>query len=223
MKSISSLILLLCLLASGSGHAQRDPATVCFVRLVNLVSPGEGNLKLKIDGDEPWPAGYRLGQRTGGFGLSAGTSQFVLSKEGCLSADRKISLPGGETITLAVYAEPVEDEEGQLQWQIKVAKLTQQDPGDGYHLTVVSFCREAKIPLEVAPASDDSFAITVDRLKTTKVKFASSRERVAIVHDGDVIDVLKGRKAGNYVVMVFDAEEGKDAVSFYDPKFVLAN
>lgn len=243
MRSISSLqkrgtlacwqcLLGVLVLFGGWASGQTDPANVAFVRMVNLVSPGEGNLKMRIDGEDPWPAGYRLGQRTGGIGMKAGKRKFVLSKEGCLSAEREIPLKGGKTVTLAIYAEPVLDEEtgkpvldenGEVaEWQIKVASLNQVDPGEGYHLTFVSFCVEEVIDIEVKPAASDSFFAQVKRLTTTKRQFASNRDRVAIVYQDKVLDVLKGRIAGNYVVMIYEGVDGKDAISFYDPKFVLA-
>ena len=75
---------LLFLLLGGllQGQERPDAGQVAFVRMVNLVSPGEGNLKIEIDGEDPWPVGYRLGQRTGGVGMKAGQRKFVMRKKG---------------------------------------------------------------------------------------------------------------------------------------------
>jgi len=226
---------LLFLLLGGllQGQERPDAGQVAFVRMVNLVSPGEGNLKIEIDGEDPWPVGYRLGQRTGGVGMKAGQRKFVMRKKGCLTAKREIDLVGGKTITLAIYAEAVVDEEtgkplldvaGKVaHWQIKVALLSQVDPGGDFHLTFVSFCPEESLDVEVRPAKAESFFVVARRRQAIKRKFASERERVAIVHEDKVLNVLKGRNKGNYVVMIYEGEEGKEALSFYDPKFVLAH
>lgn len=219
----SFFLLFLSLLAAPVLTAQEvDPSEVAFVRLVNLVSPGEGNLQLELDGSVPWPAGYKLGQRTGGLGLKAGEHKFVLSKKGCLTAERDVKLTGGKTVTLAVFADAVRDEQGEIiDWQIKMAELSQKDPGPGYYLTFVSFCQDENVLVRVTPTAGESFSVELSPRRTVRRKFATDRDRVAITHDEKVLDVLKGRRAGNYVVMVYDGVEGKEAVSFYDPKFVV--
>jgi hypothetical protein len=211
------------LLASFPAGAQAiEPDQVASVRLVNLVSPGEGRLMLKLDGSEPWPAGYELGQRTGAFGLKAGTHKFVLSKEGCLTAERELDLEAGKTVTLAIFGDPVENEEGEvIAWQIRLAELGQKSPGPGYFLTLVSFCPEKRLFVDVQPASGEAFEVPLLQRRATRRKFATDRERVAITHGDNILEVLKGRRAGNYVVMIYEGEEGKEAVSFYDSKFVL--
>lgn len=230
MRCISSPIhsfrallpLILFAVVPALGAQEIEPGQVAFVRLVNLVSPGEGNLHLKLNGSVPWPAGYQLGQRTGGLGLKAGEHKFILSKEGCLTAEREVKLEGGKTITLAIFADPVRDEEGEIiDWQIKMAELSQQDPGPDYYLTFVSFCQDEKLLVKVSPAAGESFSVELPQRRTVRRKFATDRERVAITHDEKLLDVLKGRQAGNYVVMIYEGEDGKEAVSFYDPKFVL--
>ena len=61
--------------------AAQDAPKVGFIRLVNVVSPGTGNLHLKIDGEEMYAKGYTMGQRTGGIGLLAGSKKVTVSKE----------------------------------------------------------------------------------------------------------------------------------------------
>lgn len=220
---LSLLGPLLALFVSVPAGAQEvEPGEIAFVRLVNLVSPGEGNLKLKLNGSEPWPSGYELGQRTGGLGLKAGKHKLVLSKKGCLTAERDVTLTGGKTVTLAIFADAVRDDEGEIvDWQIKIAELSQKDPGPGYFLTFVSFCQDEKVLVRVTPAAGESFSVELPQRRTVRRKFATDRDRVAITHGEKVLNVLKGRRAGNYVVMVYEGEDGKEAVSFYDPKYVL--
>ena len=227
------VMIFLLLSCSSCGQEEIDSSQVAFVRIVNLVSPGEGNLKIKVDGEESWPAGYRLGQRTGGVGMKAGTRKFVFTKEGCLSAERDIDLVGDKTITLAIYGDPVLDEDTEepilnaagevANWQIKVAQLSQWDPGEGYHLTFVSFCSGESLDLEVKPSQSDAFFVMAKYLETTKRKFSSEPSRVAVMYEGEVLNRVKGREEGNYVVMIYEGEEGKEALSFYDNKFLLAH
>jgi hypothetical protein len=59
----------------------QDAPKVGFIRLVNVVSPGTGNLHLKIDGEEMYAKGYTMGQRTGGIGLLAGSKKITVTKD----------------------------------------------------------------------------------------------------------------------------------------------
>ena len=65
MKGILSLAVALALVVPAV--AQRPE--VGFVRIVNLVAAGEGNLNCSLDGQDLFAPGYKLGQKTGGMGL----------------------------------------------------------------------------------------------------------------------------------------------------------
>ena len=49
--------------------AAQDRPEVGFIRMVHALAPGEGKMQLFVDGENMFPKGYDLGQRTGGSGL----------------------------------------------------------------------------------------------------------------------------------------------------------
>jgi hypothetical protein len=73
MKTLTRLLIAALLLVAPSlTHAQEDgPPQVGFIRIVNAVAPGLGLANVFVDGDDIFPKGYQLGQRTGGIGAHA--------------------------------------------------------------------------------------------------------------------------------------------------------
>lgn len=202
------------------------PPDVGFFRIVNVVGAGEGNLKLTMEGKNHWPQGFKLGQRTGGIGMKAGKKEFSLSKEGCKSASRSLEVVAGETQTFVCYAEPVRDETGEIiDWELKIARLRQHTPDQGIFITVVSFCEEKELPVEInETASGEVVKVVVPKLKTTRAALKSGLVSAEIKVKGEVVTNVLAAKAGNYVVMLYNEADGsKSGTVFYDPKFVLAN
>ena len=201
------------------------PSEVGFVRLINLVPVGEGTTSILIDGANNWPQGFRLGQRTGAIGLRKGDHEFTLSKPGCKAARKVIPVVGGATQTLVAYAEPVRDDSGMIiAWELKVAKLKQHTPDQGMFLTVVSFCDEPEVPLDIHETVSDTRLKTVaKRLGVVRVALQKGQNIAEISHAGEEITSLATDGSGNYVLMLYEDEEGKKGgLTFFDPKFVLA-
>ena len=199
---------------------------VGFVRLVNVAAAGEGNLNVTIDGKNYWKNGIKLGQRSGGIGLRAGKKEFVLTKSGCKSAKRSIDVAVDETQTIVFYSQPVRDEDGNIvEWELKVARLRQHDPEQGLHFTVISFCEEPELPIEIyESASQATKKVVVPKMKTTRVELEGALVSAEIRHAGEVVTTVMAERRGNYVVMLYtDGDGARKGVSFYDPKFVLAN
>ena len=48
---------------------------VGFLRIINLVAAGEGNLGVRMEGKNHWGEGFKLGDRTGGFKVRSGKIQ----------------------------------------------------------------------------------------------------------------------------------------------------
>ena len=202
------------------------PADVGFFRIVNVVAAGEGNLKMTMEGKEYWPQGFKLGQRTGGIGMKAGKKEFVLRKDGCKGVKRSLDVVAGETQTFVCYAEPVRDEDGKIiDWELKIARLRQHTPEKGIFVTIVSFCEEKELAIEInETASGEVVKVAVPKMKTTRAKLASGLVSAEIKYQGEVVTNVMAEKAGNYVVMLYNAVDGaKKGMVFYDPKFVLAN
>lgn len=66
--------------------------------------------------------------------------------------------------------------------------------------------------------------IVAPRLKAERPKLGSGEVTANVSYRGESLTTVSADQKGNYVVMVFeDGEKGKKAISFYDPKFVMAN
>lgn len=227
MRSHLKLVWVLLLIGSGVMFGQREmPADVGFFRIVNVVAAGEGNLKMTMEGKEYWPQGFKLGQRTGGIGMKAGKKEFVLRKDGCTGVKRSLDVVAGETQTFVCYADPVRDEEGKIiDWELKIARLRQHTPEKGLFVTLVSFCEDKELAIEInETASGEVVKVVVPKMKTTRAALQGGLVNAEIKHRGEVVTHVMAEKAGNYVVMLYnDADGAKKGMVFYDPKFVLAN
>ena len=226
MKRVVSIIVTL-FLAGGLGAQEAvDPAEIGFVRLISLAGAGTGNTKISIDGSSMWPQGFKVGQRTGGIGLKRGSHKFTVTKEGCKEAEKSIMVEAGQTQTLVAYAEPVRDEDGAIVgWSLKMARLSQHTPRKGMFMTLVCFCEEKELAIDVYEGvSDRRMKMVAPRLKAERIELGSGDVRAEVSYKGEALMTLKAEENGNYVVMIFeDGGKGKKAISFYDPKFVMAN
>ncbi|GHC49523.1 hypothetical protein [Roseibacillus persicicus] len=223
MKRISSLLFFLCLTLL---HGQDPQASSGFVRFMNLVDAGEGNTKLEINGKDIWEPGYRLGQKTGALPYSGGTQKFVVTKEGCLTAEREVKVVKGKSQTIVAFAEEVFDEEGEsLGWQIKLASLQQHTPEQGLVVTFVSFCKDDVLDLTIEERqTDKTFKQSVRKRRSERLKLVDSgRVRATVSCGGEVIGSIKVEDQGNYIAMIFDSDEGKrKLITFYDPQFMIS-
>lgn len=223
MKPIFSLLFLLLV---ESIFAQEAPPNMGFVRFMNLVDAGTGNTMLKINGKDQWEKGYRLGQKTGALPYRAGKHKFVVSKEGCLPAEREIVIEKGLSQTIVGFAEEVFDEDGNsLGWQIRIAGLKQHTPEKGLVVTFVSFCKEESLDLVIDEAqSGKVFRQTVHKRKSERLTLVDKgRVRASVSCDGEKIGSIKVNSAGNYVAMIFEGDDGKKKLkTFYDPSFMIS-
>ena len=228
MKTLTKLLLASLLLAAPTHtHAQEEgPPQVGFIRIVNAVAPGLGLANVFVDGDDIFPKGYQLGQRTGGIGLKAGAHSIEVRKEGVESGTTRISLATGETMTLIAFAErlPVEKVDDPPRWAIKILRLKQSDPERGYRMTLVSVCGKPEVKVQAAVAGKaDIESTTVKRLAVSSIDLGRNRAEVMVKADDEIITTVSPEDPGNYVVVLYADPEGKTkAISFFDPKFVIA-
>lgn len=206
--------------------AQDEQPEVGFLRIVNAVAPGEGNANILVDGKDLYPKGYKLGQKTAGFGIKAGEHTVTIKKVGVESGTTKVKLNKGETLSMIGFAEKIEPiEEGEpAKWRTRILLLKQSDPESGYRLALVPLCGddELKVEIQVAgrPQPDISYA---KRMVVTPVGLGKSKPEVNIKVDGESVATIAPEDPGNYVVVFYEDEAGKvKALTFYDPKFVIA-
>jgi len=207
--------------------AAQDRPQVGFVRVVHALAPGEGTMQLLIDGENMFPKGYKLGQRTGGIGLAAGSRTIEVRKEGVEPGATKLPLESGETVTLVAFGVPIpadEVKEGGPKWTAKILKLKQQDVERGYRLTVVSVSGKPELAVKVAVEGKGKVeGLTVKRLATGTLDLGGVRGGVELRLGEEPLAFVSLDDPGNYVVVLYDDGEGKVCgLSFFDPRFVIA-
>jgi hypothetical protein len=228
MKMISKILAAtLCLFTSTfSAIGKEGSPEVGFLRIINAIAPGNGTTRVLIDGEELFPKGYQLGQRSGGIGLAAGPHTVTLQKNGVESGTTKIELKSGETLSLIGFAEkiPATDDHAPQRWTTKILRLKQSDPERGFRMTLLSVCDLDEVKVEaIIPGKSDITTAHVKRLATTAIDLGSTRNEAMVKVVGEVIATISPDEPGNHVVVLYQDADGKiRALTFFDPKFVIA-
>jgi hypothetical protein len=225
MKTIFNCLLLFAF-AVVQGFAQGEKPSVGFLRLVHVVTPGEGTLRVKLDGAELFPRGYELGQCTGGIGLQAGGHVLELAKNGVETAKEKIELPASETITVLAYAEklPAKREGEPARWAIKLRKLSPATSGEGYRLSLISCCdRDELIVRTFIEAKRKTETTPLKRFQPAEIDLGRGRSGVEVRLGNEALVSVSLDEPGNYDVILYEDASGRvRALAFYDPKFEVA-
>lgn len=223
MKTISNVFLVFVSLAC---FVLAEPPEVGFVRIVNAVAPGTGSASFLIDGRNLYADGYKLGQDTGGYGVKAGGIEIKVVKEGVKTGSTRLQLGVGETMTIIAFAERVTeaDEEDPPRWEIKLLRLKQQDAERGYGLSFVSVCKSEDTGVDVTiEGRKTPHRVFARRLGITKLEIGGRQAEVAVAIADRKLTHISTDSPGNYVVILYEDAEGVvEAISFYDPKFVIA-
>lgn len=222
---IVASVCVFCLAGAGGVSAQNAPK-VGFIRIVNGIAPGQGNAKLLINGEDIFPEGYQLGQATGAMGLKEGSVVVEAKREGVESGTTNLDIRGGETTTLIAFAEknPQESIDDPPKWSVKLLRLKQSDPLRGYRVALVSICDTPEVRVVTENLAKNTKEIAhVKRLSISMVDLGTARGE-AFIKDGDnVLTTVSTDSPGNYVVILYQDKDGKlAALTFYDPKFVVA-
>lgn len=209
-----------------SMSSEGKPPEVGFIRIVNAVAVGQGKAAFSIDGRNLYEGGYALGQTTGGYGVKAGSFEVEVSKEGVKTGKTKVNLETGETMTVIAFAElvPAGKEEDPPEWEIRLLRLKQQEKESGYGLSLVSVCKHEEIPVNVAfEGRKTLMSAFARRLAITKVELGTRRGEVVVSSGEEPLAHVSTDSPGNYVVILYQDPDGSvKAISFYDPKFVIA-
>jgi hypothetical protein len=223
MKTISKSLVLLGMLCVPL-FGQRPE--IGFVRIVNAVSPGTGNASFLIDGRSLYADGYALGQTTGGYGVKAGSIDIEVRKTGVEPGSTRVSLGIGETMTVIAFAErlPAKKPDDPPKWGIKLLRLKQQEVERGYGVSLISVCKPEEIPLKLTVEGREApVRAFAKRLAISKVELGGKRGEIMVSHEERVLANISPDSPGNYVVILYENAEGIiEALSYYDPKFVVA-
>jgi hypothetical protein len=196
-----------------------------FVRLTNAVAEGTGQLTMEIDGKKVNDKGYKLGSVTGGIALSPGGHTMKFSREGTKEGSTRVNIAANETTILIPYAEkvPATDDEP-ARWDIRILRLKQRDPEEERSATFVSVSKQPEIKVEMRDPEGKWKAVFVKRLAVAQAPILYPRGYVPLrTADGDLVSIPVASK-GNYVVLLYDDEQGKvRSLNFKDRKFLSAD
>jgi hypothetical protein len=225
MKTISST---LCVLAASIplllAQKPSSPPTG-FIRVVNGVALGTGNVNVTIDGQDMRPKGYKLGDATGGMGLSAGSHKVTIKKEGVKEGSTTVELEKDQTVTLIPFAEKVPaTDQVPGHYKIQILRLKQKEVESGRTASFVSVSANPEIKVELQDETGKSATVFVKRLSVAETPLNYSQGYAPAKVNGAPIKPIPIGGVGNYVVVLYDDAEGKvQSLYFRDFKFLSAD
>lgn len=227
MKTISK-ILTLCMFALGmlplATSAQETPKSG-FIRLVNAVATGTGPLNVHIDGRKINPKGYKIGDLTGGISLPPGNRTVTFTRDGVTEGTTRVNVEPNETTTLIPFAEKVPaSDQVPAHWEIRILRLKQKDPEEERSATFTSVSQKPEVKVEIREPEGKWNTVYVKRLAVAQAPVLYPRGYVPLRSaDGDLTSIPVS-SAGNYVVLLYDDEQGKlRSLNFRDKKFLSAD
>ena len=208
-------------------HAQKDPASppVGFIRVVNGVAQGTGNVSVDIDGSDMRPKGYKLGDATGGMGMPAGSHKVTIKKEGTKEGTTTVVLQKDQTVTLIPFAEKVPaTDQVPAHYRIQILRLKQKDIESGRTASFVSVSANPEIKVELEDESGKWSTAFVKRLSVEEIPLNYSQGYAPTKVNGILIKPIPIGGVGNYVIVLYDDPDGKlQSLNFRDFKFLSAD
>ncbi len=223
-KSLLPLLFRCVALVLGSANAQEDVnhGPYGFLRLMDAVSAGTGQLDFVIDGKPVRPEGYSLGDMTGGLALRPKRYNVELRREGVKKGETKVDIVNNGTVTLIPFAElvPASDERP-AQWEIRILRLKQYDAASKRTATFVSVSREPEIKVEIRQDDDKWESLFVPRLGVVHADIKQARGYLPIRYKDRNLKALSIAPSGNFVSVLYDDENGMvQSKSFIDYKYL---
>ena len=225
MNSSSRLIIILFMCLGSFVHGQESKsAPVGFVRMLNAVSAGTGKLEFTLDGKAVRPAGYQLGNVTGGIALKPADYKVVFRREGVKEGETRVQVKVGDTIILIPFAEEIPATDHQpARWQIRILKLKQHESEDKPTASFVSVSSEPELKVEIRQADGKWEPVFVKRLGIARAEIQQSRGYMSVRCKGRDLSAVSVGAAGNFVSVLYDDENGVlRSKTFQDYKYLSA-
>lgn len=223
--------LLLAVLFAACPHAllaqekQAESPPTGFIRIVNGVAPGAGNVKVEINGTNVYQPGYTFGAVTGGIGLPPGSHSVTFTREGVKTGTSKVTVSKDQTVTLIPFAErvPASDDEP-AHFVVRVLRLKQKEIQSGRSASFVSVSGKPEILAELRDPAGKWQKIPVKRLMIGEAVIHYPEGYAPVRVDGKMMEPIPIGDPGNYVVVLYDDAQGTlQTVSFRDFKFLSAD
>lgn len=217
--SFKSFHVMVCLFLAVSWLAAEDSvAPLGYLRIVNGIAPGSGNVRVRVDGQEIYPKGYRFGAVTGGIGLAPGVHKAEIQREGVVDGSVDVTVVRNLTVTLLAYAEEIPAiNEKPARHQARLMALAPREVEKGKLATFVSLSRTPLLQIDVRGPDGKWHTEEVPRLRPVECPILLVRGYVALKSGGKSLDAIPVAEPGNYVVVLFDDTRGRlCSVSFRD-------
>jgi hypothetical protein len=201
------------------------PTPTCFIRIANAVAPGAGNVKVLVDGNDVYPAGYKFGAVTGGIGLSPGDHTVTISREGIKEGTTKVSVEKNQTVTLIPFAERVPaTDQVPAHFACRILRLKQKAVPQGRSASFVSVSGQPELIAELRDPAGNWAKVLVKRLAIGEATIRYPEGYAPVRVNGQDMTPIPISDEGNYVIVLYDDAEGKiNSVNFRDFKFLSAD
>jgi len=214
------------LLLAGVVHGQESAAGPWgFVRLLNAVSEGTGKLDFIIDGKNVRPAGYQLGNTTGGIALAPQTHSIVFRREGVREGGTQVVVTANDTTILIPFAEQVPASPDQpARWEIRILRLKQYAVEDQRTATFVSVAPAPEIKVEIRQADATWEPVVVKRLGIARAIIKQAHGYMSVRCNERPLAAVSVGATGNFVsVLYHDAQGVLCSTTFQDYKYLSAD
>jgi hypothetical protein len=217
------MVLFMCLAPLLQGQESKG-GPVGFVRMLDAVSAGTGKLEFTLDGKAVRPAGYQLGNVTGGIALKPADYQVVFRREGVKEGETQVQVKAGDTTILIPFAEEIPATDNQpARWKIRILKLKQHESEDKPTASFVSVSRDPELKVEIRQADGKWEAVFVKRLGIARAEIKQSRGYLSVRCKGRELSAVSVAAAGNFVSVLYDDENGVlRSKTFQDYKYLSA-
>jgi hypothetical protein len=217
------VILFMCLVPFAQGQDCKS-GPVGFVRMLNAVAMGAGKLEFMLDGKAVRPAGYQLGNVTGGIALKPADYKVVFRREGVKEGETQVQVKVGDTTILIPFAEEIPATENQpARWQIRILKLKQHESEDKPTASFVSVSSEPELKVELRQADGKWEPVFVKRLGIARAEIQQSRGYLSVRCQGRDLSAVSVAASGNFVSVLYDDENGVlRSKTFQDYKYLSA-
>lgn len=226
MKTIfKTLIILVGLLSLLLAQKETSAPPTGFIRIVNGVAQGIGQVNVLIDGEDMRPKGYSLGDATGGIGLRAGSHKVTIKREGAKEGSTTVVLEKDQTVTLIPFTEKVPATDQQPGYfAIRILRLKQRQVESGRTATFVSISANPEIKIELQDETGKWATVFAKRLAVAETPLTYTQGYAPAKVNGNPINPIPIGGAGNYVVVLYDDADGKvRSLYFRDFKFLSAD
>lgn len=206
-------------------RAESKKAAGGFIRLVNAVAMGTGQVSLKIDGEDVRPKGYKFGDATGGIAQPTGARKITIKREGVEDGVTTVNLDKNQTVTVIPFAEKVPASDTKpAYYTIKILRLKQTAPDSGRTVTFVSVSGNPELKAEVQGEDGKWSSLFVRRLTVADMPLNYSQGYASVKINGESVTAIPIGGDGNYVMVLYDNAEGKvQSLYFRDFKFLSAD